>query len=138
MAGANSIYGSGMLELGQTFSLEQLVIDNDIINMERRALEGIPVTDETLAVDVIKEVGVGNDFIGHPTTMENMEMPSNPLVFNRDMLGDWKSQGSKSSVEVAHEVVLDVMKNHIVPKIDPEIDAKIRAIVKEADDSMKF
>ncbi|MBR4504357.1 MAG: trimethylamine methyltransferase family protein [Candidatus Methanomethylophilaceae archaeon] len=138
MAGANSIYGSGMLELGQTFSLEQLVIDNDIINMERRALEGIPVTDETLAVDVIKEVGVGNDFIGHPTTMENMEMPSNPLVFNRDMLGDWKSQGSKSCVEVAHEVVLDVMKNHIVPKIDPEIDAKIRAIVKEADDSMKF
>jgi trimethylamine--corrinoid protein Co-methyltransferase len=138
MAGANSIYGSGMLELGQTFSLEQLVIDNDIINMERRALEGIPVTDETLAVDVIKEVGVGNDFIGHPTTMENMEMPSNPLVFNRDMLGDWKSQGSKSCVEVAHEVVMDVMKNHIVPKIDPEIDAKIRAIVKEADDSMKF
>jgi trimethylamine--corrinoid protein Co-methyltransferase len=138
MAGANSIYGSGMLELGQTFSLEQLVIDNDIINMERRALEGIPVTDETLAVDVIKEVGVGNDFIGHPTTMENMEMPSNPLVFNRDMLGDWKSQGSKSCVEVAHDVVMDVMKNHVVPKIDPEIDAKIRAIVKEADDSMKF
>ena len=138
MAGANSIYGSGMLELGQTFSLEQLVIDNDIINMERRAMEGIPVTDETLAVDVIKEVGVGNDFIGHPTTMQYMDMPSNPLVFNRDMLGDWKSQGSKSCVEAAHEVVVDVMKNHVVPKIDPEIDAKIKAIVKEADESMGF
>ena len=50
IAGANSIYGSGMLELGQTFSMEQLVIDNDIIAMNFRAMEGIPVTDDTLAV----------------------------------------------------------------------------------------
>ena len=47
------IYGGGMLELGQTFSLEQQVIDNDIIMMERKFMEGIPVTDETLAVDAI-------------------------------------------------------------------------------------
>ena len=50
MSGANSIYGSGMLELGQTFSMEQMVIDNDIIAMNYKILEGVPVTDETLAV----------------------------------------------------------------------------------------
>ena len=42
LAGANSIYGSGMLELGQTFSMEQLVIDNDIIAMNFKAMEGAP------------------------------------------------------------------------------------------------
>lgn len=127
------IYGSGMLELGQTFSMEQLVIDNDIIAMERRAMEGIPVNDETLAVDVIKEIGVGRDFIGHPTTMANIELASDPTVFNRDMLGDWRAQGSKACADVAHEIVVDVLKNHVVAPIDPEIDAKIKAIVDEAD-----
>ena len=37
-----------MLELGQTFSMEQMVIDNDIIAMNYKILEGVPVTDETL------------------------------------------------------------------------------------------
>ena len=54
-----------MLELGQTFSMEQMVIDNDIIAMEQKAMEGIVVNDTTLAVDPIKEIGVGNEFIGN-------------------------------------------------------------------------
>ncbi len=134
MAGVNMIYGSGMLELGQTFSLEQLVIDNDIIAMERKALEGIVVNDETLAVPVIKELGVGKDFIGHPTTMANIDLASDPTVFNRDMIGDWRAQGSKACVDVAHEIVVDVLKNHVVAPIDPAIDAKMQAIVKAADE----
>mgnify|MGYP001136245290 FL=1 len=53
LSGVNMIYGSGMLELGMTFSMEQMVIDNDIIRMERKVMEGVPVTDETLAVAAI-------------------------------------------------------------------------------------
>jgi trimethylamine--corrinoid protein Co-methyltransferase len=133
MAGANSIYGSGMLELGQTFSMEQLVIDNDIIAMERKAMEGVVVNDETLAVDVTKEIGVGKDFIGHPTTMANIDLASDPTVFNRDMIGDWRAAGSKSCVDVAHEIVVDVLKNHKVLPIPEDKLAKIKAIVEQAD-----
>lgn len=124
-----------MLELGVTFSLEQLVIDNDIIAMEQKAMEGIVVNDETLAVPVIKEIGVGNDFIGHPTTMANIELASDPLIFNRYMIGDWKASGSKSAVDVAHDVVMDVLKNHKVEPI-PEDKAKaMEAVVKKADEA---
>jgi len=133
MAGANSIYGSGMLELGQTFSMEQLVIDNDIIAMERKAMEGVVVNDETLAVEVTKEIGVGKDFIGHPTTMANIDLASDPTVFNRDMIGDWRAAGSKSCVDVAHEIVVDVLKNHKVLPIPEDKLAKIKAIVEQAD-----
>jgi trimethylamine--corrinoid protein Co-methyltransferase len=133
MAGANSIYGSGMLELGQTFSMEQLVIDNDIIAMERKAMEGVVVNDETLAVDVTKEIGVGKDFIGHSTTMANIDLASDPTVFNRDMIGDWRAAGSKSCVDVAHEIVVDVLKNHKVLPIPEDKLAKIKAIVEQAD-----
>ena len=51
LAGANTIYGAGMLELGMTFSMEQLVIDNDIISMIKKVMQGIPVNEETLGVE---------------------------------------------------------------------------------------
>jgi trimethylamine--corrinoid protein Co-methyltransferase len=57
------IYGPGMLELGVTFDYAQLFIDNEIARMVNKVVEGIPVTDETLAVDLIKKVGSSGQFI---------------------------------------------------------------------------
>lgn len=137
MAGANTIYGSGMLELGQTFSMEQMVIDNDIIAMIRKVMEGIPVTDETLAVDAIKEIGVGGDFLGHISTMEHFEDASDPSIFDRTMLGEWRSNGAKNSVERAHEVVEWVLANHVVTPIPEDRLAAMKAIVAKADAEFK-
>jgi trimethylamine--corrinoid protein Co-methyltransferase len=133
LAGVNTIYGAGMLELGMTFSLEQMVIDNDIIRMERKVMEGVPVTDETLAVDAIKEIGVGNDFIAHPSTMQNIDLASDPQVFDRLMLGDWRNNGYKDAADVAHDIVVDILKNHQVKPIDADVLAKMEEIAKKAD-----
>lgn len=137
MAGVNTIYGAGMLELGQTFSLEQLVIDNDIIDMIKKVMEGIPVTEETLAVDAIKEVGVGGDFLGHMTTMNHFEDASSPSIFDRAMLGEWRSNGSKNAAERAHEVVEYVLANHVVKPIPEDRLAAMKAIVDKADEAFK-
>ena len=58
LAGANVIYGLGMLELGITFDFAQLVIDNEIAEMIKHVVKGIDVNDYTMATNVIKEVGV--------------------------------------------------------------------------------
>jgi len=137
MAGANTIYGSGMLELGVTFSMEQLVIDNDIIAMEKKAMEGVPLCEETLAVSAIKEIGVGNDFLAHPSTMNNIELASDPQIFDRYMIGDWKAAGSKNAVDVAHDIVQNVLKNHVVKPIPEDALKAMKAIVKKADDEFK-
>ena len=133
LAGVNMIYGSGMLELGQTFSLEQMIIDNDIIMMERKMMEGIPVTEETLAVDAIKMIGVGNDFISHPSTMEQIDLASDPKVFDRRMLGEWRADGKKDVVDVAHEIVVDILANREVKPLDADVKAKWDEICKAAD-----
>lgn len=102
---------------------------------ELRVLRGLgPRVEVHPAVDAIKEVGVGNDFIGHETTMDNMDLPSDPLVINRDMIGDWRAAGCKNLAEAAHDVVEDVLKNHTVEPLTPEVDAAMKAIVKKADD----
>ena len=128
------IYGGGMLELGQTFSLEQQVIDNDIIMMERKFMEGIPVTDETLAVDAIKFIGIGNDFIAHPSTMEQIDLASDPEIFDRTMLGEWRANGKKDAVDRAHDKVVDILVNHIVTPVPDDVMAAWEKIAKEADE----
>ena len=138
LAGSNTIYGSGMLELGMTFSMEQLVIDNDIIAMVKKAMEGIPVSEETLGVDQIKKVGIGNNFLALKKTRELVDLPSSPKLFDRKMFGDWYAAGAKDAADRAHETVVDVMKNHEVPAVDKDIYAAMKAIVDKADKEYKI
>jgi len=137
LAGANTIYGAGMLELGMTFSMEQLVIDNDIAAMTKKVMQGIPVTEETLGVEAIKKVGIGNNFLGHKTTMANINLPSDPMLMNRDMIGDWTNAGSKDLASAAHEKVVQIMKTHVVPPIDADIVKDLKAIVERGDKAFK-
>ena len=137
LAGANTLYGSGMLELGMTFSMEQLVFDNDMISMTKKAMQGIPVSEETLAVEAIQQVGIGNNFLAHKTTRKNIDLPSNPTLINRLMFGDWAAAGSKDLATVAHEKVVDVMKNHEVTPIDADLLKDMKAIVDKADKAFR-
>ena len=56
LAGANLIYGMGMLEMGQVLSFSQMVMDNEFAAMIKRSIRGIEVNDELMAVDLIKQV----------------------------------------------------------------------------------
>jgi trimethylamine--corrinoid protein Co-methyltransferase len=68
MAGAPAVGTVGQLENLLTFSPLQLVIDAEIARVIRRIVGAFDVTDETLALDVIAEVGPGGAFIDHPHT----------------------------------------------------------------------
>jgi len=133
LAGANTIYGAGMLELGMTFSMEQLVIDNDIVRMVKKAMQGIPVTTETLAVESIQKVGIGNNFLALKQTRLLVNYPSDPMIIDRKMFGDWAAAGSKDLAAVANEKVTDVLKHHEVPPIDADILKDMQAVVDGAD-----
>ena len=73
LAGANLIYGPGMLESGITFDFAQLVLDSEFIRMIKHVIRGFTVDDESLAVDVIKSVGPSGDFISQKHTLQHMQ-----------------------------------------------------------------
>ncbi|MDK2892554.1 MAG: hypothetical protein PWQ49_946 [Methanohalophilus sp.] len=136
-AGCNTLYGAGMLELGMTFSLEQLVIDNDIIEMTKSAMRGIPVNELTLGVESIQKVGIGNNFLAHKQTREYISIVSDPSLFDRNMFGDWEAAGSKDLATVAHEKVVDVLKNHEVTPVDADLMKDMKAVVDKADEAVR-
>lgn len=114
LAGISCVYGAGMLEMGMSLSIEQLLIDNDIISMIKQATRGIAVSEETLALSVIRDVGAGNNFLAHKNTRDNIDYPSDPMLFDRKMYGDWAAAGSKDIVAVAHEKGIEITTIHVI------------------------
>ncbi len=130
LAGPANIYGCGMLELGMSFSLEQLVIDNDIIGNMKYADKGFEVNEQTLSFDVISEVGIAGDYIPHMDTIMGIDIPSNPEMFDRCMLDEWCRNGSKTVEEMAHDKVVDILKNHECTPVDSDVRKQLDAIIK--------
>ncbi|MFR3458067.1 MAG: trimethylamine methyltransferase family protein [Bilophila wadsworthia] len=67
LAGANIIYGLGMLEMEMTISYSQLLMDAEMAEMMLFSMDGIVVNDETLSVDVIMG-SARADFLAHMNT----------------------------------------------------------------------
>ncbi|OUJ19434.1 Trimethylamine:corrinoid methyltransferase MttB1 [Methanonatronarchaeum thermophilum] len=133
MAGANTLYGAGMLELGMTFSNEQLAIDNDIIEMVKRVVEdGIEVNEDTLGLESIREVEF-DQFITHQTTRDNIHNYSSPTLINRKMREDWETSGAKDLAMEAHDHINKELAEYEVTPIDADLLKDMEEVVKKAD-----
>jgi trimethylamine--corrinoid protein Co-methyltransferase len=135
VTGSNVIYGMGMLEMGMTMSYEQLLIDQEIVKMTRRILQGIPVNKETLALDVIKAVGPAGNYLAqkHTRTFMRKELSTTNLI-NRRMRENWENQGSKTMDQVANEQARDILENYEVTPLPPDVRKKIHDIVVEGEE----
>ena len=136
LAGANVIYGLGMLEMGITFDLAQLVWDHEIAEMILHSLKGVPVNDTTLAVDVIKEMGIGKDYLSHPTTYEHMRSQSQAKLMDRRMREDWEAAGSTDAYKRSHDKMIDILETYEPPQLADEVLKNVRSIVKEAENEL--
>ncbi len=138
MAGANLIYGAGMLDSGMIFSYAQLVIDNDIFKMIRKVMQGMHVDDENLAVDIIKSVGPGGDFLMQEHTMKYMRtLPSVPNLIERGNRENWLESGGKSLGERAAEKAADILANHKTMPLNDDTKSALRTILEESDAEME-
>lgn len=99
LAGANFIHdAAGFVEFCMTASFDKLVLDNEIIGMVMRAVDGIEVNDSTLALDEIKKVGPGGHFVSSRHTRKYMRTEQfKPQLSNRDTREQWQAAGSKDA-----------------------------------------
>lgn len=130
------IYGLGMLEMGITFDLAQLVLDNETAGMIKYAVNGIPVNDESLAVDVIQEVGIFSDFLGHDDTFKHMRSQSQAQLIDRTVREDWELAGGTDIYHRAKEKVHHILDTYEPPPLSDSIRATIRSIISDAEDEL--
>ena len=134
LAGANLIYGLGMFEAGITMDYGQLIMDNEFAGMIKHTLQGIPVNDETLALDVIHEVGPFKDYLSHDHTYKHLyTAQTHPKLIDRRNRQSWEADGGKSIYEKAWEQAQDILANHRPAPLAQGIQDTIADIIKETE-----
>lgn len=95
LAGGNIIHdAAGFIEFCMTASYDKLVIDNEIIGMAMRAVDGIRVNDQTLALDLLKKAGPGGHFVSERHTRRHMRTEQYvPTLSDRENRDKWKVDG---------------------------------------------
>jgi trimethylamine--corrinoid protein Co-methyltransferase len=134
LAGNNMVSGPGMLDFESTQSIEKLIIDNEIIGMVKRFIQGIEDYGTPFAADIIKDYEETQELLSHPTTLKlfrkELFLPS-PIIdrTTRDM---WKALGSKSARKRAREEAAKLEKKAAITPIDDSLIKELDNIVQNA------
>ncbi|HAL61225.1 MAG TPA: trimethylamine methyltransferase [Chloroflexi bacterium] len=129
MGGCNYIHHAvGMITNMNSVSLEQAVIDDELVGMVMRVLRGIEVTDEMLAVEVIERVGPGGHFLMDHHTIQFMRSEFFfPKVGDRRDRTLWEEEGRFGTRARAAARAKRLLREHRPPGLPLEVDAVLRA-----------
>jgi trimethylamine--corrinoid protein Co-methyltransferase len=134
LIGGNMIHDVGYLEQGLTSSMEMMVASDEIIDMVKRILRGIPVTDASMALDVMDEVGPGGHFLEHDHTFNRFKDEIwRPKLLDRQNWENWTAAGSKSHRQRVHERVIEIIEAETEPLFDEKMYAELKRICDLAD-----
>jgi trimethylamine--corrinoid protein Co-methyltransferase len=130
-------HGAGELENSLATSYEKIVIDHEVIGMARRLMQGINVTPETLAFEVIHSVGPKGHFLEAEHTMKHFRTEQfMPDLMTRDKYDVWEEAGGKGVEERARERVGSLLESHqpnpLPAKAEQEIEDISAAALREA------
>lgn len=129
-AGSNLVYeAAGMLASILAFSLESMVIDNDMLGAINRSVRGIEVSTDTLSAQVIKDVIAGpGHFLGNDQTLSMMQSEYiYPNVGDRLSPDDWADAGATSATDRAHQYVVEALAAPAPTHISTKADEAIRS-----------
>ncbi len=130
------INGAGTLNGSKIFSLQALIMDAEIFSIIAKTSQGIEVNDETLAVELIKKVGPGGNFLSAKHTRKYMRDIWQPVVYDRKPYGQWEESGRKGAYEEATELARWIIENHEVEPLEEGIKKEFAAIIKRADQEL--
>jgi len=134
LAGADVVYGAGSLEGGMAASFEELVMDDEVCRAVWKAVQGIEVNDETLAVDVINKVGSSGHFLAEKHTLKHFkDVLFFPELTDRNSYDGWKKTGGKSMVKRAREKAEQILKEHWPTPLDKDAKKEIAEIISRAE-----
>jgi trimethylamine--corrinoid protein Co-methyltransferase len=137
LAGGNYIHqASGALDSILTCNYEQDIIDNEMLGMVARILDGIKVNSDTLSFEQIKTVGPGGTFIELRHTLNHIcHEHYLPQLFDRNSYDTWAERGAKDIQEQARGKAREILTTHKVPPLDVDVQKELAAIILNAENT---
>jgi trimethylamine--corrinoid protein Co-methyltransferase len=134
LSGANLIHDVGYLESGLLGSFDMLVMADEIIGMAKRLLGGVRVTRDTLAVDVIEQVGPGGHYLTQEHTRAHFRAETwFPTLIDRQMRRTWAATGAQTMDQRIRAKVLDLLEHHQPLPLPDGAEARLREIIAQVE-----
>jgi trimethylamine--corrinoid protein Co-methyltransferase len=126
LAGADEIYSHGLLGAAQILSLDKMVLDNHIIHQIEAMLGSINLDEAHLQVDLIKQVGVGGEFLTRKETLQYTRQEYVPM---------WPPHGV-DLMELVRAEAREILENHTPLPLTEGAGTRIQEILEEADKAL--
>jgi len=134
LGGVNMIQDVGVINLDDAGCFELAVLSEEITGIIQRILQGSPVDDDSLALDVIADVGPGGYFLSHRHTLKYLSREIYiPKLFDRRSMMEWVRDGSKDLREIAREKAKKILRDHLPEPLSNDIKEKLHELVLEAE-----
>jgi trimethylamine--corrinoid protein Co-methyltransferase len=134
LAGADTFGHAGICGTDHGASLSWLLIDDELMGFAKRIARGLEVNSETLATDVVRQVGPGGNFLAEEHTVRHFrrEIWSPSRVWTRQTWDAWAGAGSASMEERAAAEVRDILAAHRPQPIEEHLARELDRIVDAA------
>ncbi len=130
--GGQIIHDLGYLESGLTGSIVQLAICHEAVSWIRCFLQPIEVNDETLALDLISELGHDGQFLDSEHTLRNFRKRWQPRLVERSTYDGWLASGGQSMAERAAGQVDSILDTYQPEPLPEDAARAVHAVVERA------
>jgi trimethylamine--corrinoid protein Co-methyltransferase len=120
LSGANLVHDSGWLDHGSVASPAHMVLVHEVLHMVNQYMRGIPVGDETLALELIDSVGPGSHYLHQDHTLRHFRDVWYSNLFDRTIYAQWLDAGAKHFQERLREQTQKAMEHQPAP-LPPEV-----------------
>jgi trimethylamine--corrinoid protein Co-methyltransferase len=127
--GANIVHDLGFMNSGMLYSFQLAAIADEMLGFLRAATRGVEVNEETLALDVIEELGATGQYLTHPHTVRHYKESFYGRLLNKMAYAQWERQGATTMEERAAQLVDTILAEHEPEPLPEAVQEQLRAIV---------
>ena len=137
LAGTRSLGTLGLLSVDEVGSPTQLIIDHEFAGALKRFARGFEVNEDTLAFDLIRQVGPGGLFTGTVHTARHYRKEHwQPSLFSREMYRTWAESGALSDSQRAASRYKTILASHHATYISEKTETALRRVIQKAQDHL--
>jgi len=127
--GANIVHDVAFMDAGMQGSFQQFVLCNDYLGFIRAMTRGVEVNEETLALDVIDQLGPTGNYLEHEHTIRHYREPFYSKLADKSPFAVWQKKGSTTMEARAAKQVDAILAKHKPEPLPANVQEAIRTIV---------
>lgn len=125
------LHAAGILGSYEAMSFEKFLIDEELCSLVLECLKPLEITTASIDLDLIKEIGIGGNYLTHPKTLQQCRTAFFlTYLVNRQGYEDWRADGARTVNEKAAAALEERLAAYVKPDIDPQIEKDLAAYVR--------